>query len=341
LFLGGTGIKYTTVTKLNIDDYTRQYDVLICQVRPSRIKAKQWAALEISTVLAPLGAIFITNTPIGDIQGLIAFFVPKGVDICPLFDNVGYSYKFYKLIFEDMQAYKPADLKSINPYYWKGRPFVPTCYHITDEEAFEAQSVANRPFAVYQQDMTIKYIKGYRGDGSEAGRRALPQEDARLMANLASPLSITSLLDPFAGGGGIIHAAKCANRTLHLISADIDPTVEPGLKMYATVHHTCDARDLKLDTPVDAIVTEVPFSMAYVDIVNDALGHLTQFLTNQGRLVLMCHQDQFPRINTGLYPIYHREINRKGTPITISYWTKDKSFHEASREYIATLKEFI
>jgi len=337
-------MNHTAATKLNIKDYIAKYDVLICQTRPSRIKAKQWAALEAATVLAPLGAIFITNTPIGDVQGLIAFFIPKDNDavLRKLLNNLGYSHKFYKLDFNAAQGQPAADIKSINPYFWKGQPFVPIHFFSIDEAEFEAQSIANREFAVYRPDKTVKYIKGYRGDGSETGRRALPLEDARLMANLASPVDINKLLDPFAGGGGIICAAKRVNPSLHLISADIDSTIEPGLKMYATEHHTRDARFLRLDSQVDAIVTEVPFGMAQVEMISQALDNLLQYLT--GRLVLMCHQDQFSKLGkalTGLFPIYHNQVNRKGTPIVISYWTKDHSLFESTKEYISALRGFI
>jgi len=342
-------MKYITVTKLEINDYISQYDVLVCQVRPSRVKAKQWAVLEISLVLASLDAVFITNTPVGDIQGLIAFLVPKGQDsvLRELLSNVGYCYRFYKLDFA-LKCQAPTDgLRSINPFIWKGLPFIPVDFYTIDGETFEAHSIMSRPFAVYQQDMTVKYIKGYRGDGSDTGRRALPVEDARLMANLASPLTIKRLLDPFAGGGGIIHAAKIVNEKLHLVSADIDYVVEPGLKMYASEHHTCDARELALSAHVDAIVTEVPFSLTYTDIINNALGHVVQYLSDTGRLVLMCHRDQFLAICrevgpfSGIFPVYYREIDRKGTPIIISFWTKDEEFYEATKGYVAALRAFI
>jgi len=339
-------MRYITATKLNIDDFINNYDVLICQIRPSRIKAKQWAVLEIATVLASLDAIFITNTPIGDVQGLIGFFVPKGSDdvLYELLGNLGYCHKFYKLDFGGAEGQIPLDLKSINPYFWKGRPFIPIHFFNINEEVFEAQSLSNRPFAVYSNDLSVKHIKGYRGDGTETGRRALPLEDARLMANLASLAAIKRLLDPFAGGGSIIYAAKCANPNLHLISADIDSTIEPGLKMYATEHHTCDARVLELGNPVDAIVTEVPFSMDCIGIITEALGHLIQYLSEKGQLIMMCHQEQFLALTealAGLFPIFHKDINRKGTPITTSYWAKDATFYESSKEFITALRRFI
>jgi len=342
-------MNYITVTKLNIEDCLKKYDVLICRIRPSRVKAKQWAVLEVSAVLAPMGAVFITNTPIGDVRGLVGFFVPKNSDalLCGLLNNLGYCYKFYKLSFNTTEVQAPSDLKSINPFYWKGRPFIPVHFFTIDEEAFEAQSISSRLFAVYSHDKTIKYIKGYRGDGSETGRRALPLEDARLMANLASLAEISRLLDPFAGGGSIIHAAKCINPNLYLISADIDSAIEPGLKMYASEHHTCDARVLELGAPVDAIVTEVPFSVDYNGIIGEALSHLLKYLSEDGRLVLMCHQEQYDKIaplisvSNKLYPIFHKDINRKGTPITVSYWTKDRVFYESSKAFITTLRGFI
>ena len=339
-------MKYITVTKLNRQDYLHAHDVLVCRIRPSRVKAKQWAVLEMSTLLSPLDAIFITNTPIGDAQGVIAYFVPKGADdnLKGLLNNCGYCHEFFKLDFTLKERPASVGIQSINPYTWKGMKFILVDFFAINKEDFESQSVTNRLFAVYQENLTVKYVKGYRGDGTDAGRRALPLEDARLMVNLVSPANISRLLDPFAGGGGIIHAAKCINATLHLISVDIDRTVEPGLKMYAHEHHTCDARDLKLGAPVDAIVTEVPFSPAYTGIIIEALQHLGQYLADDGRLVIMCHTDQFPALSgalQGLYPIFYRDIDRKGTATTISYWTKSREFYEAMQEYIMALREIV
>ena len=339
-------MKYILITKLESAEYVKKYDILVCQLRQSRIKAKQWGILEMSAILQPLDAIFIVNTPLGDAQGVISFFVPKGQDdtLRQLISNAGYFNQFFKLDFTDNEPNEIRHIHSINPYIWKGLPFNTREFHTIDKSDFDAQSVMNRLFAIYQQDFTVKYVKGYRGDGSDAGRRALPLEDSRLMVNLVSPKSISRFLDPFAGGGGIIHTAKCANPALHLVSADVDRIVEPGLKMYADEHHTVDARELKLDTKVDAIVTEVPFSITYMNILTEALRHLTQFLTDKGQLVIMCHKDQFLMIGsalTGLYPIFYKEIDRKGTPITISYWTKDPVLFEEYQDFIQVVRGII
>ena len=339
-------MKYITVKKYNIEDYLHAYDVLVCQIRQSRVKAKQWAALEMSTLLEPLGAIFITNSPIGDAQGLISYLVPKGAGdvLKEALNNCGYCHEFFMLDFTLKKQPASVGIQSINPYVWKGKKFVLTDFFTVDKETFESQSIMNRIFAVYQQDFTVKYVKGYRGDGSDAGRRALPLEDARLMVNLVSPKNIYRLLDPFAGGGGIIHAAKTIDGSLHLTSADIDRIVEPGLKMYAHEHYTCDARELELEIPVDAIVTEVPFSAAYTGIIVEALGHLTQYLTEDGRLVVMSHTDQFLMLGSSmpeLYPIFYKDIDRKGTPTTISYWTKSQEFYESMQDYILALREIL
>ena len=339
-------MKYITVTKLNLEDYLHAYDVLVCQIRQSRIKAKQWAALEMSTLLSPLDAIFITNSPIGDAKGIISYFVPKGAEdaLKGALKNCGYCQEFFMLDFTLKKPTASVGIQSINPYIWKGKRFALTDFYAIDKDAFESQSIMNRLFAVYQQDFTVKYVKGYRGDGSDAGRRALPLEDARLMVNLVSPKDIYRLLDPFAGGGGILLAAKHVDESLYLTSADIDRVVEPGLKMYAHEHHTCDARELVIDGQVDAIVTEVPFSTAYTDIIIDALDNVIQYLADDGRLVLMCHMDQFLMIGGALpelYPIFYKDIDRKGTPITISYWTKSREFYESMQGYVVVLREIL
>ena len=339
-------MKYILITKLESAEYVKKYDILVCQLRQSRIKAKQWGILEMSVILQPLDPIFIINTPLGDAQGVISFFVPKNQDdnLRQLIDNAGYCNQFFKLDFDHAEESEIRHIYSINPYIWKGLPFNTREFYTIDKSDFDAQSVMNRLFAIYQQDFTVKYVKGYRGDGSDTGRRALPLEDARLMVNLVSPKSITRFLDPFAGGGGIIHTARRANPAMHLISADIDRTVEPGLKMYANEHHTIDASKLTLATPVDAIVTEVPFSITYMYIIQEALRHLTQLLTDKGQLIIMCHKDQFLMIGSalaGLYPIFYKEIDRKGTPITISYWTKDKELYDSHQDFIQVIRGIV
>ena len=334
------------ITKQNQNEYIDQYDILICLLRSSRNKAKQLAILEMSIALSAMGGVFIKNGPLGDVKGLISFFVKREVDdkLISLLKNIGYCNKFYKLDFTLKNTDVSDDIKSINKFVWKGLKFNILHFYSQSTEEYKEQSIENRLFALYNSDETIKYVKGYRGDGTEAGKRGLPVEDIRLMVNIIDPYSIRSLLDPFAGSGGILHGARYIRNSLFLLSIDIDKTLEPGLKIYSDVHYVSDAREVDIiENPVDAIVTEIPFSHNYTDIVIQAFHNLKNYITEKGKILCMCHSDQFLQIKEALqdmnfYLLIDKEVNRKGTPVFISFWSKDQNYYKTTKEYFNMLQ---
>jgi len=84
--------RYVRVTAQNIDKYLKKYFVLVCSLRNSRIKAKKIAIMEALCCLYPLQGIFIVNGPLGDVKGLISFFILKEYkDLLPNYlKNLGY-----------------------------------------------------------------------------------------------------------------------------------------------------------------------------------------------------------------------------------------------------------
>ncbi len=94
---------YVKVSKNSILQYREDYDVLVCSLRSSRIKAKQLAILELFLVLSQIGCLFIINGPLGDIKGIISFFINKKKRnlLHSLLKNVGYCDKFYILDFDN------------------------------------------------------------------------------------------------------------------------------------------------------------------------------------------------------------------------------------------------
>lgn len=335
---------YVKVSKNSILQYREDYDVLVCSLRSSRIKAKQLAILELFLVLSQIGCLFIINGPLGDIKGIISFFINKKKRnlLHSLLKNVGYCDKFYILDFDNPDANSTPELVSVNKLMWKGIPFSVHKYYEQDRAIYKKHSSHNRDFFIYGNDGLIKKVKGYRGDGSDTGRRALPVEDSRLMVNLCVPYKAKTLMDPFAGSGGILHEARYIAPHLTLISADIDPVLEPGLKKYADKHYAMDASDVILeDTVIDAIVTEVPFSPAATDSVIKVFEHLSKCLSYNGRIVFMCQVEQYEELklcmkDLQLCPLIEKPVNRKGTDVVISAWYKRKEkvgklqgFHEA------------
>lgn len=333
-------MKYVKITKQNIEKHIQNYDLLVCRLRSSRNKAKHLAILEMATVLEPVDGIFIFNGPLGDVRGLISFFVKPGSDsgLIERLKTVGYCNRFYKLDFTLQHPDVTDEIKSINKYRWKGYEFNVVRFFHQCKIKYQEQSVSNREFAIYQGGNSIKYVTGYRGDGSEAGRRGLPIEDTRMMVNLACPHSINSLLDQFAGSGGIIYTAKTIRQSLFTISADIDRVVEPGLKMYSDLHYTCDARQINLKSNmVDAVVAEIPFSPRYTQIAIDAFLHILPSISQHGKLVCMCHTNQTEPIKQALkhqlYLLLDADINRKGTPVSLLVWSKDYEHYKAFGDY--------
>jgi len=334
------------VTKQNLKQYMENYDIMVCLLRPSRNKAKQLAILEMSVILSAVDGTFIANGPLGDVKGLISFFIKKDKDdeLKTLLKTTGYCNKFYKLDFSLQGPNFTEEIKSINDYTWKGLKFNVIPFYEQSDEEYKEQCIENRLFAIYKSDKSVKYVKGYRGDGSESGRRGLPLEDARLMVNIANPNSIRSLLDPFAGSGGILYAARCIQSSLFLVSIDVDKTLEPGLKMYSDAHYSCDACKVDIvERPIDAIVTEIPFSPNFTSTVIKAFYHLKDVLSENGKILCMSHVDQFPQIKEALqdmnfYILMFREVNRKGTPVVISFWTKNKAYYENTKEYFDMLQ---
>ena len=52
-------------------------------------------------------------------------------------------------------------------------------------------------------------------------------EDARCLINLALPSKIRTMVDPFAGAGGIVYQAKYMDKNIEVFSVDTDKTLEP------------------------------------------------------------------------------------------------------------------
>jgi rhodanese-related sulfurtransferase len=171
----------------------------------------------------------------------------------------------------------------------------------------------------------------------------MPFEDAKLMVNLAEPHRVKTLLDPFAGGGGILCAARRANAASRLISADIEAALAPGLEMYSDEHYACDAKDLPSiyrNAAIDAIVTEVPFSQDYTENVVAAFARLDGIVDKDGIIILMCHAVQSVQIGgalrkLGYSNLFALAIDRKGVSAEISAWMKNPECCVLPRDYIA------
>ena len=86
----------------------------------------------------------------------------------------------------------------------------------------------------------MREIRGYRDDSGPLSRRGLPTYDARMLANVAAAGEGGTLLDPFAGAGGVVIEALAHG--CRVVSCDIDPALRYGLASLARSHAVADAR---------------------------------------------------------------------------------------------------
>ena len=319
------------IDKLNIDDYLRKYCLIVCRIRNSRVKAKQVALLEIITAQFDNEIIGIKNGPLGDIKGIISLFCPKNNILS--FKNrlygIGYCCKYYLLDFENTNAENNTDLKSINPLIWKGRKFSIFDFYAQDNSIYQEQSPHNREFKIIGGNGKIKNISGYRGNGSDLGRRSLPVEDARCMVNLSFPYKNKKTLDPFAGAGGIIFAFKYIAPDGIITSMDIDPVLKPGLELYGSTHFVMNAVDAAFPkNNFNSIITEIPFSEKAIDDITIALEKIYNSVSDDGIFVIMHKKYQSHDIYKTMsklnnYFLFNHDIDRKGTEAVISIWWKN------------------
>jgi hypothetical protein len=335
------------VTKNNIDDYLYRYNIIACKIRSSRLKAKQIAILEILFAQIDNEILAIKNGPLGDIKGMISFFCPK--DKLDSFRErlfgIGYCSKFYLLDFEDESCKNNTDLRPINPLVWKGCKFSVTGFFAQDKKIYEDQSPNKREFKIVDFNGEVKTVPGYRGDGTELGRRALPVEDARCMVNLSLPQKNKRLLDPFAGAGGIIYGFKYIAPNGTAASIDIDPVLKPGLEFYGSAHHVMNAADASFPAnSFDSVVTEVPFAEDVIDTLTESFKKINPCVSEDGVYVIMCEDNQTPKIydtmtELGNYCLFTHEVDRKGMDVELSIWWKNKNLFPDMENFIEILKE--
>lgn len=327
--------RYIEVDGKNAKKYVESYNILCCKLRNSRIKSKQLGIMEFLMLMYDQNALFIKNGPLGDVKGLVSFLINKDnwENVISRLNYLGYFNEFYYLNFENVNSINNTNIETINPLVWKGMNFSINQLLIQDENIYEIQSPHNRDFKIISYDGMEKDLKGYRGDGTELGRRALPVEDARCLVNLSMPFSEKKIIEPFAGGGGIIYMYKYINPDINITSIDIDATLKPGLEYYGANHIVGDSASVHLNDTYDAIVTEVPFSLNATPKIINTIENLYDNLTEKGIVVLMCGENQSEPISQCLgqslnsNKIFSKKLNRKGTDVVIQMWTKNFELH--------------
>ena len=339
--------RYVEIDGKNVKEIIVDHNVICCKLRNSRIKSKQLAIMEMLMMNYDLGLQFIKNGPLGDAKGIVSFLISKDkMDfLTERLNRIGYLNEFYLLDFESEISENKTNIETINPLVWKGLNYSIETIYKQDEEVYEQQSPHNRTFKIVSYNGEEKILSGYRGNGTDMGRRALPVEDARCLVNLSIPFNESKVLEPFAGGGGIIYMYKYINPDIDITSIDIDETLKPGLEYYGSKHIVDSSANVHLSESYDAIVTEVPFSDNATESVVKAIKNIYANLDEKGIVVLMCGAQQNQDIanclkedlNSNL--LFTKELNRKGTDVVIQVWTKNFELYNELESTISTVSK--
>lgn len=339
--------RFIEADEKNVESVILKYNVLCCKLRNSRIKSKQLGIMEMLMLNYDLNVLFIKNGPLGDVKGLVSFAVDKNSwdKVISRLNCLGYFNKFYTLDFKNDKAENNSDIETINPLNWKGLKYSLNTVFIQDEKLYEEQSPHNRIFKIMSHNGEEREIRGYRGNGTDLGRRALPVEDARCLVNLSMPYVENRVLEPFAGGGGIVFMYKYINPDIDITSIDIDEALKPGLEYYGAKHIVGNSATVHLTESYDAIVTEVPFSGNATEQVICSFKNFYNNLTQMGIIVLMCGIDQNHEIfecfknDLDSNLLFSKNLNRKGTDVVIQVWTKNFDLKKEFKNTVETISK--
>ena len=292
-------------------------NILIFRIKTSRLKARNLALEEVKSFLSDVDNVeVVVGGPLSTEKGVIAAYLPKNFDVDilePDFSGLGYIQQVDLMVQESRE--------SKNTIKWKGCFYSLETIYEEDKEEVRNQAPDKRRFLLPDPTGALRYVNGYRGDGTETGKRALPVEDCKFMLNLSKIKRGQKVLDPFAGAGGIVFAA--VNAGLDVYSSDIDPKMQYGLRDFGSKHFVSDVRHLPFDNNFfDSIVTEAPFDKNVTNNVAEGLAEMQRVVKKSGYIVLMVADHQVDQIrqkavSLGLDIYVDQPLDRKGTAVHI------------------------
>lgn len=296
--------------------------MLVCHLRAARRKARQAAEREVVALLHDVEPRVEKGGPLSEQRAVFWVSVPATSvgAVRARFPQVGYCEAVDLVVPEDEATAFPED-SVIGSTRWRRRPYQLIRLYEEDADALRERAPDRRAFVFERSDGEVREIRGYRGSNDPLTHRALPVADARLLVNLVSASSPGLLLDPFAGGGGIVLEAVAAG--WQVVSADIDPAVRNGLRAYGSLHLVADARHLPVATgTVAAIATEPPYDPSIGTLAADCLAELARVMQPGGQLAMLCAGWQATAVQNaalvaGLTPDLNTPVDRKGVDVVV------------------------
>lgn len=297
----------------------------VCHVRASRKKAVEAAAVEMLGLVRDLNPVRCPGGPLSEQGSVFWIEVPRAsaADAIDRFPRLGYTNAVDQLI-----AIQRPSTSRKSVVRWRKQYFKLARVYEEDEVLWREQAPDRRAFLLLDAEGIPRKVRGYRGDGTRSGRRALPVCDARLLVNTVRPQKADSIrfIDPFAGAGGIVIEA-CAHG-FSAFSLDIDPIVSRGLKQLGASHALANTLHLPFrDSSFHAIATEPPYHEDLGPLVAHTLREIKRVLMPKGKVAMFCadwHRDilNIQAKALGLAAIFESPIDRKGTACRLLVWEK-------------------
>ena len=217
------------------------------------------------------------------------------IDLNPYAANLGYTEGILHL---QSEPYRGESLSPVERGRWhigwvrrREQKVYQTEIYVQDAQALLTHAPDRREFLIEQAG------KKRRAFGHHA-HRAMSILDVRFLYNIAKPTLTDTILDPFAGYGGIVFEGR--RRGFSVVASDVDPSLSPGLSaLTPKTYFVADARSLPLAThSADLIVTEPPFRTVHRQSVIDSMPELYRVLKPSGRMILLISADMCEEICT-------------------------------------------
>lgn len=302
----------------------RDTSLLILHLRLARKKARDTAILEILGLLQGLNPIGQIGGPLAEVSGTAWVSIPEEntSEAVRRFKRIGYTQAI------DLVTPLPENTndQSERTVRWKKHRWKLTRVYEESREVLNTYAPHSRSFLLECRDGIVRNIKGYRGGYGSLEHRALPVEDARLLVNLVYKSEAGTLLDPYAGAGGIIIEAVA--KKFKTFSMDIDPSLRFGLGALSAHHVVGNAIDMPFESEVfDAIATEPPYHTSSNQIVASSIGEMFRVLKPLCKAALLVAPSQKSFIldacaRIGFAIDFENVIDRKGTEVVCLCLTK-------------------